>query len=190
MASWAAGSLLAILAFLTVRQIGYWHDSVTLFEHAISVVDSDYMRANLATALVAQGRYAEAEPHLEAAIRLAPDEYGYHHDLAALLSRAGQLDEAARESAAAVRLAPSNAGALESRSRHSPATGPLPGRTGRFRGGRAARVRCNPCGRSAERCRCVPGFARGAPVGRTARAKGLGTQPVAGPGAPEPDPGA
>jgi Flp pilus assembly protein TadD len=105
----AAAALLVALAFLTIRQIGYWHDSATLFEHAIAVNDSDYMQANLATTLMGQRRDAEAEPHLRAAIRLAPSESGYHQDLAVLLSRTRRLDEAARESQKAVALAPHTA---------------------------------------------------------------------------------
>ena len=108
-AVWAAAAVLVVFAFLTVRQIGYWHDSISLFEHAITVNDSDYMRGNLATTLMAQARYAEAEPHLLAAIRLAPSEVGYHQDLAVLLSKTGRLDEAAHESQMAIALAPRTA---------------------------------------------------------------------------------
>jgi protein O-mannosyl-transferase len=53
----AAAAVLVALALLSIRQIGYWHDSIGLFEHAITVDDSDYMRANLATTLMGQQRY-------------------------------------------------------------------------------------------------------------------------------------
>lgn len=108
-AAWTAAAVLVALAFLTIRQIGFWHDSITLFEHAIAVNDSDYMQGNLATTLMGQRRETEAEPHLRAALRLAPSEVGYHQDLAVLLSRTGRLDEAARESQKAVALAPRTA---------------------------------------------------------------------------------
>src|ERR1035441_6700445 len=72
----AAAALLVALAFLTIRQIGYWHDNATLFEHGVAVNDSDYMQANLATTLMGQRRDAEAEPHLRAGVRLAPDGGG------------------------------------------------------------------------------------------------------------------
>jgi len=71
------------------------------------------MRANLATTLIGQRRYKEAEPHLLAAIRLAPSEAGYHQDLAVLLSQTGRIDAAARESQMAVALAPRNATIME-----------------------------------------------------------------------------
>ena len=104
----AGATALALAAFasLTVRQIGFWHDSETLFGHAIAVADSGYMRANLATILMEQARYSEAEPHLMAAIRMEPSESGYHQDLALLLFRTGRWDQAAPESQAAVALAP------------------------------------------------------------------------------------
>jgi Flp pilus assembly protein TadD len=103
---WAAMLVLAACAALTIRQIGFWRDSETLFRHAIAVTDSAYMRANLGTTLIEQGRYSEAEPQMQAAVRLDPSEPGYHQDLALILSHAGRLDEAARESSAAVALAP------------------------------------------------------------------------------------
>ncbi len=87
--AWAGAAVLAALALFSIRQIGYWRDSISLYEHAIAVSDSDYMQGNLATTLMAQRRYREAEPHLLAAIRLAPSESGYHQDLAVLLSRPG-----------------------------------------------------------------------------------------------------
>jgi Flp pilus assembly protein TadD len=63
--------------------------------------------------LVRRLRYTEAEPHLRAAIRLAPSDSGYHQDLAVLLSRTRRIDEAARESQIAVALAPRNATIVE-----------------------------------------------------------------------------
>jgi len=62
----------AVLGSLTWRQIGFWHDSERLFVHAIAVEDSDYMRGVLAATLIGEHRYAEAEPQLMVAIRLAP----------------------------------------------------------------------------------------------------------------------
>jgi len=65
------GLALVMLATLTLRQIGFWHDSVRVYEHAISVEDGDYMRGLPGTALIAERRYADAEPHLRTAVRLA-----------------------------------------------------------------------------------------------------------------------
>ncbi len=100
--------LLAVLTCLTWRQIGYWHDSYRLFEHAIAVEDSGYMRGVLAVTLIGDQRYAEAEPHLRVALRLAPDRSEHHNDLANVLFRTDRLAQAADESRIALRLAPND----------------------------------------------------------------------------------
>ncbi len=100
--------LLAVLTCLTWRQIGYWHDSYRLLEHAIAVEDSDYMRGVLAVTLIADQRYAEAEPHLRVALRLAPDRPEHHNNLANVLFRTERLSQAAEEARIALRLAPND----------------------------------------------------------------------------------
>ena len=105
-AAWAVAGLLAVLALLTVRQIGYWHDSITLAEHAIAVENSDFMRENLAETLLRRGRDAEALVHLRAAVRLAPDRFHHHSNLANALLKTGAVEAAAGEARVALRLAP------------------------------------------------------------------------------------
>lgn len=106
-------AVLGVLAFLTIRQIGFWHDSVRLFEHAVSVEDSDYIRRNLATTLMSERRYAEAEPHLVLAARRSPLISDYHSNLANVLLRTGRPEQAAGESAIALKLAPNSIPATE-----------------------------------------------------------------------------
>jgi Flp pilus assembly protein TadD len=101
-------STLAVLAVLTWRQVAFWHDSVQLFDHAIAVEDSDYMRGVLGATLIAEHRYSEAEPHLMAAVRLDPNRSEYHNNLANVLMRTGRLEQAAGEAAIASRLAPND----------------------------------------------------------------------------------
>ena len=98
--------VLAALAILSVRQIGYWSDSETLFERAIAVDDSAYIRDNLATLLIGQGRLTEAETNLLAAVRLAPDEYPHHNNLAVLYGKMGRPQDALAQAQIASRLAP------------------------------------------------------------------------------------
>jgi Flp pilus assembly protein TadD len=104
---------LAVLTALTWRQIGFWHDSARLFEHAIDVEDSAYIRGVLATSFIMERRYAEAEPHVRVAIRLAPELAEYHSDLANVLFRTGRLTEADEEAGIALRLAPNDIPASE-----------------------------------------------------------------------------
>jgi tetratricopeptide (TPR) repeat protein len=106
LAGWAACAVILALSVLTVRQIGFWRDTETLFTHAIAVEDSAFIRANFAQTLTSQGRDAEAERQLVAAVRLAPGRFEHHNNLANALLKAGRLEEAARESAIALELNP------------------------------------------------------------------------------------
>lgn len=112
-AAWMAAAALAALASLGTRQIAVWHDSVTLFEHAIGIEDSEYMRGNLAATLIGQGRYREAEAHLRRAVQIAPDQVEHHSNLALVLLRTRRLDEAETEVSGADRLMPHNAAVAE-----------------------------------------------------------------------------
>ncbi len=103
--TWA---VLAALTVLTVRQIGFWKDSETLFLHTIAVKDSAYIRDDLATYLIQQGRLNEAETHLLAAIRLAPNEYPHHNNLAYVYGKTGRAQQSLDEAKIASRLAPDN----------------------------------------------------------------------------------
>jgi Flp pilus assembly protein TadD len=113
----SACAAVAVLAALTIRQIGFWHDSVRLCEHAISVEDGDYVRALMGATLIAEHRYREAEPHLRVAVRLAPERAEHHNNLANVLLQTGQLDQAAMEQAIALRLAPNDVSVAETMGR-------------------------------------------------------------------------
>jgi Flp pilus assembly protein TadD len=113
----SASATLAVLAALTVRQIGFWHDSLRLCEHAISVEDGDYVRALMATTLIEAHRYADAEPQLRAAIRFAPERAEHHNNLANVLLETGRLGEAAEEESIALRLAPDDISVAETMGR-------------------------------------------------------------------------
>jgi tetratricopeptide (TPR) repeat protein len=112
-AAWIAGVALVALASLTIRQIGYWHDSETLFLRSIALEDSAFMRENMAATLMRQGRDREAEPHLLAGLRLAPRQYTLHDHLADVYRRTGRLDQALSEANAALALAPGQRAAVE-----------------------------------------------------------------------------
>src|ERR1700674_2907885 len=75
----AAVLVLFILGCLTYRQLGYWHDDETLWRHALSVTEGNYMaHNNLAIALAKQGRSEEAVVQFQAATALhkyPPDQF-------------------------------------------------------------------------------------------------------------------
>ncbi|MGH7786891.1 MAG: tetratricopeptide repeat protein [Candidatus Binatia bacterium] len=71
----AAGAAVALgaCAALTVGQLRHWRNSETLFRHALAVTTDNYVaHGSLGVALVGAGRYAEALPHFEAAVRIRP----------------------------------------------------------------------------------------------------------------------
>jgi protein O-mannosyl-transferase len=63
-AAWLAALavlILLVLGILTRRQVSYWHDSETLWRHALNVTDGNYAaHGHLARALARQGRTADA----------------------------------------------------------------------------------------------------------------------------------
>lgn len=93
----AGGALVAVLAVCTWRQAGRWHDSVTLFRHALRVTEnSDTAHHNLAVALMTENKVDEALVHFKKALEIRPSAHVYHNNLAIALARKGNLDEAIR----------------------------------------------------------------------------------------------
>jgi tetratricopeptide (TPR) repeat protein len=104
---WRAGVALLvvfILGCLTHRQLGYWHDDETLWRHALSVTERNYMaHNNLAIAFAKQGRSEEAVVQFQAATALhtyPPDQV---LKLAFYELRVGHPQEAIEESGAVLR---------------------------------------------------------------------------------------
>ncbi len=67
--------VLAVAYFWIVAsaQIGYWKDSISLFEHTLDVTQGNYViQNNLGVVLARQGRYQEAANHFAEALRLNP----------------------------------------------------------------------------------------------------------------------
>ena len=71
----AAVGVLAVLAVLTWRQIGYWGDNLVLWQHALEVTPANYLAENIVgSRLMDQGHADEALPHLVAATRMNPSD--------------------------------------------------------------------------------------------------------------------
>ena len=70
----AAAVIIVAFAGMTVRQIGVWRDSVTLWTHAASVEpESDLPVFYLGWALTEAGRFDDARAHFERALKRVPD---------------------------------------------------------------------------------------------------------------------
>ena len=105
----AAGVCAACLA-LTWLQVGYWRDSISLYQHAIDATTDNYVaHFNLASVLEARGNSAEAVAQLRETVRIRPYFATAHAELGQLLAGQGQPEEALGELQAAVRLKPDSA---------------------------------------------------------------------------------
>jgi tetratricopeptide (TPR) repeat protein len=70
----ATAAILIMLAGQTVRQVGVWRDSVTLWRHAAAVdLSSDLPVFYLGWALADAGRFEEARDHFERSLARVPD---------------------------------------------------------------------------------------------------------------------
>jgi len=111
----AAVAIVALIGVARV-QIGYWHDSETLFRRAIAVTKNNRTAEfNLAWYLAKEHRPVEAAAHYRRAIEIEPDDFASYHNLALLLLDQGRTDEALKPLCAAIRLADPSDDALRAR---------------------------------------------------------------------------
>jgi len=102
-----AGVVLAGCLFATARQLRFWRDSETLFEHTLAVTkDNPIAQSNLGTALSEAGQPQEAAEHFGEALRLNPGYAPAHYNLGVALTQTGHLQEAMEHFREALRLNP------------------------------------------------------------------------------------
>jgi Tfp pilus assembly protein PilF len=105
-----AGVTLVLLAAAARNQIGYWKNSVTLFEHALRAVPANYIaHSNLGAALLKDGRLDEAVDHTSRAIAIRPDLVSARNTLGVTLFRQGRTEEAIARFSEALALKPDDA---------------------------------------------------------------------------------
>jgi tetratricopeptide (TPR) repeat protein len=107
----AAGALgivvVAALLPITYRQIGYWQDDVTLWNHALAVTKNNAVaHYNLATTYATQGDFTAAERHFREAVRVDPRKHDAHNNLGVMLLQRGDTIGAERHFRRAVNLDP------------------------------------------------------------------------------------
>jgi tetratricopeptide (TPR) repeat protein len=103
----AAGVLVVVLCVMTWRQLGYWRDSITLYEHTLNVTANNYViQTNLGYALSKAGRRTEGIEHLNEALRIEPYFFEAHNSLGAALTEEKRLDEALEHFEIALRIQP------------------------------------------------------------------------------------
>jgi tetratricopeptide (TPR) repeat protein len=103
----AAAIVTVALSVVTVINIGYWHDSVTLCAHAREVIPflDTRIETNLGAALLDSGRASEGIAHFKIAESLAPDMFIPHFNIGYAVAQAGNNSSAVPELQEAVRTA-------------------------------------------------------------------------------------
>lgn len=95
--AFAATGAVLVSAVLTARQVTYWNDSITLFDHTLRVTGPNARVEGLAgNAYSRSGDYAGSIPHYERALRLLPDVAETWNDFGAALTRLDRDADAAR----------------------------------------------------------------------------------------------
>src|SRR5208283_4535886 len=93
-----AAAVVAGYASVAFLQINYWHNSYTLFAHALQVTSRNGIAEdNFGAALMEMGRTDLAQPHFEAAAEFTPQLSSAHYNLAVLAQQQNHRDAARRE---------------------------------------------------------------------------------------------
>ncbi|MGB8356250.1 MAG: tetratricopeptide repeat protein [Chthoniobacteraceae bacterium] len=99
--------VLGILSVISYRQTSYWHDSVALFEHAIScTTDNNIAQDLLGKALADRQQHGQAIEHYKTALQIQPSDPKTWNNLGISLLATGCLDEAIHACQEALRLNP------------------------------------------------------------------------------------
>ena len=103
----AAVSILAGCLVLTENQLRYWHDSESLFRHALAVSEESALaHLNLGAALQNQNKPAEALAQYQQVLQLDPGRHEAYSDIGKILDEQGKLQEALDYCREAVQLDP------------------------------------------------------------------------------------
>src|SRR5438132_8004207 len=100
------------LGTLTWNQVHVWHDSKTLWAHALAIdPNSSVAHDNLGGALAQQGKLADAIHHYQRALQITPGDADAHTNWGGALAHQGKLAEAAEHYQQARRINPDHAAA-------------------------------------------------------------------------------
>jgi tetratricopeptide (TPR) repeat protein len=88
---------IALIAFITSRQLTYWQDSGTIWRHSLEATGDPAIERQLANALIKLGRFEEAVPHLFNAAKVDPEDAQTHANLGAYYSMHGRRADAIQE---------------------------------------------------------------------------------------------
>jgi protein O-mannosyl-transferase len=105
----AATAVLLAFAVCTIRQVGFWTDTATLFDHTVSVTrDNGIARAIAGMGHKKRGEFPEAIAHYREAARLMPRNAEVRCLLGEALTHTGETDAAIAQLRNAVMLDPND----------------------------------------------------------------------------------
>lgn len=111
--SFASAGVIIALAFLAWRQTAHWHDTESLWRHALTIEpDNDVAHAGLAGILLTRGKIDEAIEHYQRAIALRPGNAAAQHGLAMAFAGEHRTEEAIEHWQKSLSILPNNIEAL------------------------------------------------------------------------------
>ena len=103
----AGAGVVAACALTAWVQVGYWRDSIALWEHAVDAgADCDLVRNNLANGLWQKGHLEEARESLFAVLKFKPSRADAYNNLGLIAFQQGKTAEAVSYYSQALRLDP------------------------------------------------------------------------------------
>jgi tetratricopeptide (TPR) repeat protein len=103
-------AVILALSICTYRQVGYWRDNVTLFEHALKVTNNNFVMNNhLGLAYQEIGRWQEAIEAYQQAITIKPDYAVAYHNLGIAYGKLGRWQDVIEANEQATKINPDDA---------------------------------------------------------------------------------
>jgi tetratricopeptide (TPR) repeat protein len=131
-----AGPAAAVILFFAVQarvQVGYWHDSLTLFQHALDSTEDNYLaHYNMGHALKNLGRPHDAAEHYAKVLSIRPYYVGAYNNLGNILNQEGKTEEAIAFFRKALEIDPDHVEALNNLGNALAAQGDLDGAVRHF----------------------------------------------------------
>ena len=101
---------LALCGWLTQRQLEYWQDSESLFQHALAVGGDNHLVNNdLGVVFLRKGRFDDAADQFQRATRSQPDDSDARNNLGTCFLMEGRIDDAKLQFQNAISINPNDA---------------------------------------------------------------------------------
>lgn len=104
-----SGIVLVMLTAVSMEQVRYWQNSISLFTHTLSVTrDNHIAHVNLGGALAKKNRPDEAIAHFKRAAEIEPDNYKIYNNIGVVYFRKGDFEKSGAHFRQAIKIRPEN----------------------------------------------------------------------------------